>query len=275
MDEPRIDSSSDAGPRFEERRPPSSPAPVIALVVVLVLVLAAAGWYWLRGSRKPEPPAAGAPAAAAPAPGPESPAEPAIELPPLGASDAIVRQLVSRLSAQPRLIDWLAHDGLVRRFVAAVINVAEGVSPASQVRFLTPTERFSVRTTGGRTVIDEASYDRFDTLVSVFVSLDEQRAARVYRQLHPLFDAAYREVGDPRRDFDQTLAQAIDNLLRLEVPAGPIEVVPSGAGYHLADPALESWTTSEKHLLRLGPENARRVQDKLRALAAALGLPPA
>ncbi|MCL4837280.1 MAG: DUF3014 domain-containing protein, partial [Thermoanaerobaculia bacterium] len=41
-----------------------------------------------------------------------------------------------------------------------------------------------------------------------------------------------------------------------------------------ADPELEALPPAAKHLLRLGPDNARRVQEKLRALAAAVPLTP-
>ena len=40
--------------------------------------------------------------------------------------------------------------------------------------------------------------------------------------------------------------------------------------YRFADPALEALGPVEKHLLRLGPANARAVQAKLRLLRASL-----
>ncbi|HSM12831.1 MAG TPA: DUF3014 domain-containing protein [Thermoanaerobaculia bacterium] len=273
MNEPRLDSWNDGAPPPAPPERPSSPGAVIAIAVVLALGIGAGAWYWL-GRDRPEPaPAVGAPAPE-PAPSAAAPAAPALELPPLNASDALLREVAGRLSAHPRWIAWLAHENLARRFVASVINVAEGVSPAGQLRFLTPAEPFRVRGSGGRTVIDAASYHRFDTLTEVFDSLDEPGVAELYRQLHPLFDEAYREVGDPERDFDQTLALAIGNLLRVQVPDRPIEVVAGGASWQLADRDLESWNTAEKHLLRLGPDNARRVQAKLRALAGAIGVRP-
>ena len=43
--------------------------------------------------------------------------------------------------------------------------------------------------------------------------------------------------------------------------------------YHYADPRLEALQPAQKQLLRMGPENAERVQDQLRRLATALDLP--
>jgi len=45
--------------------------------------------------------------------------------------------------------------------------------------------------------------------------------------------------------------------------------------YVLADPALEALGPVEKHLLRMGPRNARLVKEKAAALQRALALPPA
>ncbi len=42
--------------------------------------------------------------------------------------------------------------------------------------------------------------------------------------------------------------------------------------YSYADPALESLSSAQKHLLRLGTRNQRRVHDQLRAIAGSLGM---
>jgi hypothetical protein len=56
------------------------------------------------------------------------------------------------------------------------------------------------------------------------------------------------------------------------VPTGPVEVIPKGALYAYADLRLEALSGAEKHLLRMGPENMRKVQTKLSEIASALGL---
>jgi len=45
--------------------------------------------------------------------------------------------------------------------------------------------------------------------------------------------------------------------------------------YLFADPALEAKDAVDKHLLRIGPRNARIVKAKAAALQQALGLPAA
>jgi len=249
----------------------SGPGAGLVAGVVLALLAAAGSWWWLRGRATPAPviPAAAAPAAAAVA---APAAEPAVALPGLDSSDAFLRAAVARLSSHPQLAAWLVDADLARRFVAAVVAVAEGKSPSTQVGFLRPAERFSVRTSGGRTWIDEASFRRYDLATDVFVSIHERGAAELYRRIRPLLAEAYLEVGDPRDTFERTLGRAIGHLLAVPVPAAPVEVRAASVSYTFADRDLEGLSLAQKHLVRLGPDNARRVQEKLRALAAALEL---
>jgi hypothetical protein len=42
----------------------------------------------------------------------------------------------------------------------------------------------------------------------------------------------------------------------------------------MTDPALEGLSAAQKQLLRLGPKGVQAVHDKIKQLAAALGIPP-
>ena len=123
-------------------------------------------------------------------------------------------------------------------------------------------------------MIDPASYHRYDGVTEAFVSLDAQGVASLYRRIQPLCDRAYEELGLPGGTFEDALARAFGRLLAVRVPSGPIEVVPDEAVYKFADPDLEASSPAAKHLIRMGPANAGRVQEKLRELARAMGVQP-
>lgn len=265
VDEPELDAGDGGGRR-------GGGAAAIAVAFLIVAAIGAVAWWMLRpGAARPAVPP---PAVAAPESGPAAePITPAADsappLPPLDASDAYVRDLGAGLSRDTTFASWLGHDDLVRRFVAAVANVAEGASPATHVPFLRPAEPFRVLDRGDRTVVDPATFRRHDLAVGTLTSLDAAACARAIARLEPLFDAAWRELGDPRQDFRGTLAAALARLTSVPVPEGELEVVPAGAVWAWADPDLERRAAAEKLLLRLGPDNARRLQGWLRELAAA------
>jgi Protein of unknown function (DUF3014) len=267
------------GPLFEglARRHRSGGARIIVWTVAVVLLLGVAigGWLWWRSRQAPQSKAAAAGAAVDSAAHAGAASVAPLALPPLESSDSLVRNLVVGLSSRPQLSRWLVTDDLVQRFVAVVVDLAAGASPASHVRFLAPRTPFRAQRAHDRLVIDTASYRRYDALTDVVVSMDTRGAARLYHELHPLFEEAYRKLGIRNQSFDETLAQAIGNLLAVKVPDGPIVMEPHGAAaYRFADPALEGLTPAAKHLLRLGPANARRIQEKLRELADAAGIVP-
>ena len=160
--------------------PPWLPWAGVAAVVAVI-----AAFVLLRSS--PEAPGAGlapdrplaADAAAAdrdPALGPD--VEP-IELPPLGASDELVRSLVRGLSSHPRVAAWLTTDQLVRNFTVVTENIATGMSPARHLAVFRPADPFEVATQGGAIVAHPRSHARYATVASAVASIDPQDAARL------------------------------------------------------------------------------------------------
>jgi hypothetical protein len=254
--------------------------PLFAAAVALVVVGGiGAGVYVLRG--KPE--ATATPPSAAPTPGspPPPPArEPDVSrvkpLPGVDQSDPRTRELVGLLSTEPELQKWAATEGLIRRFTAAVSNIAEGESPRAVLAFMAPQGTFQVTQRDGHTFIAPESFARYDAVARVFASLDPQIAANTYKALKPVADHAFAEISRPGQGLDATLSRAIQRMLDTPVPQADVEVVATqGVNYAYAAPELEQLSAAQKHLLRMGPANARALQAKLRELQTALALPPA
>ena len=258
-------------PRSER---PSSPPVWAAVVVIAALALIAVLYFWFFG-RTPPPPEPVPTAESAPTvPRPEGRVEgEPIEqepLPELQASDAVVRRLVGGLSANPQLAAWLVNEDLVRRFVVAVDNIAEGEAPKPHLGFLEPQGDFVTESDGERRVIADSSFDRYDLVTAVFTSLDTDGTIELYRRLEPLLQEAYADLGYPNRDFTATLIDALEVIADTPRPPDEIEVVRAVKSYEFADPRLERLSSIEKQLVRLGPDNLERVQAKAEALAKAL-----
>jgi len=199
----------------------------------------------------------------------------ALILPPLelGQSDDLLRRLAQDISAHPRLSAWLKTRDIVRKFVAAVDNLSNGIVPKAQVDFFAPAGPFQASGREGRFYISRASYDRYNALADVFISLDSKATARLYAALKPLLQEAYAELGYPDQDFQDTLTRAAAELLSTPVIEGRIPLEKKVASYAMADPALEELDDVQKQFLRMGPENIQVIQKKLRELAVACGVP--
>jgi DUF3014 family protein len=257
-----------------EPPPPRRSAGVWLAGLILVAALAAAAYIAFGRRAASSPPAPqqanqAQPRAVQPLGGEPMP----VDLPPLDESDALVRDLVKKLSMHPQIAAWLATDDLIRNLTVVVVNVAEGNTPAGHLGVLRPSSKFRVVERRGDTYIDPRSYDRYDTLAAAAESLDPQGSARLYATLKPRIVDAHHELGFAEASFDGTLERAIVQLLRTPVIDESARVEPKGIGYRFADQRLEDLTAAQKQLLRMGPRNVRRIQVVLRNLASALGIP--
>lgn len=262
--------------------PPDELAPRARLPIVLagiaILAVIGGGYLFLRAptdgdavrTETEQIVAPGSPAARLPAEPGEN-----IVLPPLDESDALVGELVARLSSHPRVAAWLTTDQLVRNFTVVVLNIAEGRTPATHLRKIAPSGVFQVVADGTTARIDPRSFQRYDSHAAAVSAIDARGAARLYATLKPRIDDAYKELGAPHGDFDRTLERAIAHLLKTPALEAPVAVKPAPAGFAFADPSLESLSNAQKQLLRMGPANVRAVQGKLREVAQYLGIVPA
>lgn len=253
----------------------------LLLGLAVVAVLAAAAWFgraWFLGA--PEPPVvADADTAMVPEPPPRTSdastgMEPFEDLPPREESDEWLREEAAELSPDSQWPEWLGTENIVDRVVLGVVNVAAGESPAGQFPFLQPSDTFAVVVDGDRTYADPENGRRYDGLVRVITSLDAQATARFYRGVSPLLEAGLRELGFVDREFDDFTRSALDVVLEADLPEGPLEVEADGIVWSYVDPELEGLSPATKHLLRLGPDNLRRLQDWARSFATESRLTP-
>jgi len=279
LEEVQIDQpAAPQGP--QGRRPgPRRTGGIVWLIVLVTIAAAIGGYFYLRTRGPAEAPEEVAPPPEAVAVQDETAAaeapEEELELPPLAASDEVVRQIVQGLSEHPALASWLATEGLVHRFVLAVDNLAVGIAPRKQLQSMAPDGGFSVIEGDGDDVrVAPEAYGRYDRVAAVVASVDAAGAVATYRRLAPLVDEAAQELGYTPERFDQRLAEAILHLLATPVPAAPPALEAKVLSYHYADPRLEGLSDAQKQLLRMGPQNQRLIQQKLRAVARELGVPP-
>jgi len=248
--------------------PRQPPAALWALGGVIVLALLGGG-YWFVRTRPPKT----APAAtASPTRAPSAQSGEQISLPPLDQTDPLVRQLVSRLSLHPVTASWMATDGLLLNFVVVTDRIADDKSPAAEMKWAGQPSPFRTKTVRGTSYIDPASYHRYDRYAEAIAGLDARGTARLYQTLKPRIRDAYRRLGHPEGEFDPVLEDAIVALLQVPAVEGDVALEPKGIGYAFADPRLEGLSGAQKQFLRMGPQNVRSIQNKLREIGVQLGI---
>lgn len=262
-------------------------------LALLVVVLAGGGWYYLTRDETPqqseEQAAVSLPDTApeqplqteAPVPEPEpqpvvtpqtqpevaTPTTPPQEpLPALAESDKFVHDKVVKMSDGMDINPLLNENDMVRQFVVFVDNLAQGELARKTSPMKAPTQKFTVSDITNKTYLDPDSYHRYDVYADFVSGLNDEQLLATYKQMLPLLDKAFTELGYPNITFNQRLQQAIKVLLATPIIEEPIELYSISVNYKFVDPKLEALPDAQKLLIRMGPDNTRKLKKVLRRL---------
>lgn len=248
------------------------------ILAVIVAVLGGAGYWYLERNRVAEPtpaptaavvPEQSAPSSAPryPVPGPtvETP-EDLVDLPPLNDSDAYFNLALEDLFGNV-LDAMLVESGGVERFVTTVDNLPRSTL-SERLRPVSPVANALVVEPAGDNLFElsAANYERYANYVLLFEQADTDAIVDSYRRFYPLLQEAYRALGYPTGHFNDRLVEVIDHLLETPDIEQPVRLKRPHVLYEYADPSIEALSSGQKVLLRIGPDNARRIKEKLAEL---------
>jgi hypothetical protein len=164
--------------------------------------------------------------------------------------------------------ELLAESGAIEKVVATVDNlprdhIAERIRPVGSIG-----GQFEIggQDGSGGFSISQDNYRRYDELVALVTSADLNEIADMYKRFYPLFQSAYTELGYPDEYFNDRLVEVIDHLLQTPQPVGPVALVRPHVLYEYADPDLESLSSGQKLMLRMGNEHMARIKKMLEEL---------
>jgi hypothetical protein len=166
-------------------------------------------------------------------------------------------------NAPPLLAKILNQDNLIYKLATAADLITRGKNPNSQLQFLQPDKGIVVIRKDQRTYLSTESYARYEPLVDLLESFDSRHVVRVYKLLRPFVSAAYDELGNEGIRWQDTEAGVLDMFITAPLPEAEPELIGDGDIFIFADPNLEDLGYTRKAMVRMGPENLRRVQNKL------------
>lgn len=263
------------------------------LVAVLVAAAVIAGIYWfvIKEAHRPETPVAVPEAVPEvqpkveleepepvipPAPEPTPPKEEPRKLPALNDSDKEAANDLVSLSADGTLARWIVPDEVVRKWVAAVNTATKGDlmhknRPFKNVDGKIAVKELEIRPDGQKVyVLSQENYQRYDAPVRLFAMVDTDTAVNLYQFWYPRLKQAYGELGLKNKNFHAALLAAIDQALAAPEVDGPIKLVRPTVYYKFEDEKMEKMPGLHKLMIRIGPDNAARVKEKLTELKGKL-----
>jgi hypothetical protein len=171
----------------------------------------------------------------------------------------------------PEVGSWLTTEQeQIRKWTLLVKQAAEGKTLYQDRPFVLPMAPFKVEEKAGRYFISPENFKRYDGLVSALEHLPAEKTVAYYRAWSTLFEEAFSELG-LAGDFEEQVRAMLDRVLKVSLIDRPIELKePTSVNYKFMDPALEKASQIEKWLWRMGPDNARKIQDLAARLKRAL-----
>jgi hypothetical protein len=259
--------------------------PDVKLLVLIVLAVGLAGAFWFFRDDilpadavvvLPEDIAEEAPTQKFPA-HPITPPAPSetndrdlVPLPSLNDSDAyFLLALVDVFGTDIERL--LVDEALIDKFVATVDNlprshVAEKIRPVGR---LSGAFVANVSADNDATYLGPDNYARYDLLVVLIAGADLEMVTATYGRFYPLLQESYLRLGYPDAYFNDRVVEVIDLLLLTPEPDEPVRLNRPHVLYEFADGELESLSSGQKLLIRMGSEHTaavKRVLGDLRAL---------
>lgn len=195
--------------------------------------------------------------------------EQAVALPELSSSDEAFRQAVIALSSE--FAPWLKADQLINKYVVIVNDFSQGLWLEKHMRFLKQPQAFLAEKTDGGLLMSPKSYQRYDKLAAAIDAVNANAALAVYQKFKPLFQQVFVDFGYPsEHPLDDIFLKTAAQILAAPVIEQPIPLVRPSVFYKYADEKLEALSPVSKQMLRMGPENTRIIQNKVRQLVEVL-----
>ena len=185
-------------------------------------------------------------------------------------ADSYAREIIDSINGGKALKQFVAGNYVVERTVAIVDALRRGEVPYKLLPVGKPASAFSISDDGLRVTMDPAGFARYDAFANWVNSLDVDAIIAAFNDYESLATAALANMGV--NDFDirgAALAATTQILATPSLPEGA-ELMRNEANWVYMDPELESLTSLQKQVLRMGPENAELVQQNARELRSAL-----
>ena len=189
---------------------------------------------------------------------------------PLDESDAAVKNALITIAASPLVEKYLVDESLLQKFVINVNSIANHEMSPNHSLVAAPEEEFRVYQQADSEWIDTASFKRYNSYVDALESMSTDDLIKLMNTYRGILESKFAEIAPPNSSFNNTLLQAINELLDTPIVPLPIEVYSDSVMFKFKDQQLEALSGPQKQLIRTGPENTRRIKDILRDIQDAL-----
>ncbi len=196
--------------------------------------------------------------------------EPEVPAITLADSDAVMATELAKLNGGPLATQFVQRPNTVERAVAIVDNVRQGAVPYKLLPVGRPAKAFPFQDNGLAVTMNAEGFARYDGLASAIAALDVPAMIGLYELLSPAVTQAWSMLGYTDTSFEEAALTALGMIMLAPDTNLEARLIKVEANWIYEDEALESLPPIQKQIMRMGPDNAEKVQAKARELRGAL-----
>ncbi len=238
----------------------------MALVALTIAGIGASGWWWFQQQTAlEEQPEMESFTSTITAPPPDQ----VLDEPPETIDPEALESAQDTISPDmPEMVtNWLNAPSFLQRLVAAIWRVSRGRSPTKVLGFVELNDPFTVTRRGKSLYVDRSSFDRYTPIVDSILAVSPTTAAELYQTLLPQLRARFAQLAADGERFEEVARRAIRSIMTARIPKRPTKVIEVGGTYYYADDGIQALSDVDKHLIRIGPNNLKRLRKWLHAFS--------
>jgi hypothetical protein len=174
-------------------------------------------------------------------------------------------------SVSESLVGWFKTKGMVKKFIVLVNDFSQKQIPFKHRAFIKPPGKIKVLKDAKGLYLAKESYKRFDFLVDAITAINLQKSVDLYTVFKPLFEKVYQQFSYPTQyKLDDIFLKAAANVIEAPVIKDRIYLLKHTVSYKFVKKEYEALSDVEKLMIRMGPENTKKIQAKLRKLVESI-----
>ena len=174
-------------------------------------------------------------------------------------------------STSENLLEWFLAKDVIKKFIVIINDLSQNQMPYKHRAYIKPPGKIIVKMDAKGLYLAKQSYSRYNPLATAIEAIDVQTGLDLYIVFKPLFEKVYKEFSYPAQyHLDDIFMKAAANVIEAPMVTNRIGLVKHTISYKYADKKLESLNDVEKLMIRMGPENTKKIQAKLRKLVEAV-----
>ena len=184
----------------------------------------------------------------------------------LNDSDSYAKYVLHNISNGMNILPYFNENNLIRRFVSFVDSLANNTLATSTNPTKLSMAKFNIKSMNNQLFLDTDNYRRYDILADFIADMDQKNFLVAYQQAQPLLEEAFTELGYKDIKFTDRLEQTFQEILMAPVIKKPIVLIKDNQRYKFADTNLEKLSATQKLMIRMGPNNTVKIQNRVREI---------